>query len=219
MFAWEDGVAEDPRLQKMPYALHFVRWLRKKLRDDGKPYEAEQSKAASEIGVSVRTVSTVVRALKKFGHLNVISGKLRRRENGYLPGDQVRNRLRTSKDCAAQCGVDTQSAAYGVRAPLRRSTSFKTSSNSCGCSAEPKKSFEQKRQTTRWDQGAVEQAIASQLGPGGWDVLHAIGESEVQKLCEQHRAGSLSEVTLAEIKLFYETSHSAGSAPLKKSVG
>lgn len=219
MFVWEDGVAEDPRLQKMPYALHFVRWLRKKLKDDGKPYEAEQSKVASEIGVSVRTVSTVVRALKKFGHLNVISGKLRRRENGYLPGDHVRNTLRTSKDCAAPCVVDAQSAAHGVRAPLRRSTSFKTSSNSGSGSAGTKKRFEQKPQTTRWDQGGVERVIASRLDPGGWDVLLAIGESEVEKLCAQQRLGTLSEAALAEIKLSYQASRSAGSALPKRSVG
>ena len=222
MFAWEDQVARDHGLKKWPFALHVVVVLRKKM--DGRTGltpRVDYQWLARQIGISRRCVQYSVKALVKQSHLEVTSGQAAGVGNVYRA--KVKDGAGTvvptpSEGHAPVCRPGRHHDARGAGTTVPTSTSSLSLSNSgSGLPGFMKKIPATRRANS--DAGQIQKDIAARLGANGWEIVMSLEESEVDQLCAQQRAGTLSEASLAEIKLVYEASQSARSALLKRSVG
>lgn len=177
--------------------------------------------AKAGLGISRRCVQYSVKALVKQSHLEVTSGQAAGVGNVYRA--KVKDGAGTvvptpSEGHAPVCRPGRHHDARGAGTTVPTSTSSLSLSNSgSGLPGFMKKIPATRRANS--DAGQIQKDIAARLGANGWEIVMSLEESEVDQLCAQQRAGTLSEASLAEIKLVYEASQSARSALLKRSVG
>ena len=210
MFAWEDAVVRDRGLNRFPHATRIVVLLRKRMSAEGEDVSAtaDHRWLAEALGISVSTVQRTIAALEERGHLKVVSRKADGMANVYQPRPGGSRRGPKAgepgsvTDAIPPSGVSSTGDRPG-QSPVRRRVGHTrpTRSSSSPSSYSGKRQPRESRRLT--DYGAQELALAKRLGADWMEILGRLPDHEREALCDQQRAGTLSDQALHAVRVRY----------------